>query len=54
MIGEALEAVEAIGRGKEKVWINRHKPGLQSFLPIPISISTWLIVYKYSLVSWKP
>ena len=40
MIGEALEVVEEIGRGEEKAWINRHKQGLQSFLPNPISIST--------------
>ena len=49
---KALEAVEATGRGEEKDWINRHKLGLSHFLPIPISISTWLIVYKFSLVSW--
>ena len=40
MIGEALEAVEATRRGEEKAWINRHKSGLQSALPIPISIPT--------------
>ena len=40
MIGESLEDVEATGRGEEKAWINRHKQGLQSFLPIPISIYT--------------
>ena len=39
-IGEALEVVEAIGRGEEKAWINHHKLGLQFFIPIPISIST--------------
>ena len=40
VIGEALEAVEATRRGEEKDWINHHKPGLQSFLLIPISITT--------------
>ena len=40
VIGEALESVEATGRGEDKAWINFHKPGLQSFLPIPISIYT--------------
>ena len=40
VIGEALEAVEATGRGEDKDCINFHKPSLQSFLPIPISIPT--------------
>ena len=39
VIGEALEAVEATRRGEEKAWINYHKPSLQSFLPIPVSIT---------------
>ena len=51
VIGESLEAVEATARGKEKAWINRHKLGLQNFLPVPIPISTYVIVCKYILVS---
>ena len=38
VIGETLEVMAATRRGEEKAWINCHKPGLQGFLPIPISI----------------
>ena len=39
-IGEALEALEETERGEDQTWINRHKLGMLSFLPIPNSIYT--------------
>ena len=38
-LGPTLEALKEIERGEDQAWINRHKLGKSSLLPIPISFS---------------